>query len=94
MQSNYSPEYRRRHHLAPFFENVGVSSNPLVVCVTVSHRDLPLFSQHRLACMRLIRKKVRSFKKAKKSGMDDDRAIYLDIEQMVKHELQDAERGE
>ena len=34
----------------------------------------------------------RRFKKAKKSGMDEDRARYLDIEQMVKHELRDAER--
>ena len=33
-----------------------------------------------------------SFKKAKKSGMDEDRARYLDIEQMVKRELRDAER--
>ena len=32
------------------------------------------------------------FNKAKKSGMDGDRASYLDIEQMVKHELRDAER--
>ena len=41
---------------------------------------------------RLIRKKGRCFKKAKKSGMDEDRARYLDIEQMVKRELRDAER--
>ena len=41
---------------------------------------------------RLIRKKGRRFKKAKKSGMDEDRAKYLDIEQMVKRELQDVER--
>ena len=41
---------------------------------------------------RLIRKKGRHFKKAKKSGMDEDRARYLDIEQMVKCELHDAER--
>ena len=41
---------------------------------------------------RLIRKKCRCFKKAKKSGMDEARARYLDIEQMVKRELQDAER--
>ena len=41
---------------------------------------------------RLIRKKGRHFKKAKKSGMDEDRARYLDIEQMVKRELRDAER--
>ena len=41
---------------------------------------------------RLIRKKGRRFKKAKKSGMDEDMARYLDIEQMVKHELRDAER--
>ena len=41
---------------------------------------------------RLIRKKGRRFKKAKKSGMDEDRARHLDIEQMVKRELRDAER--
>ena len=41
---------------------------------------------------RLIRKKGRRFKKAKKCGMDEDRARYLDIEQMVKRELRDAER--
>ena len=41
---------------------------------------------------RLIRKKGRHFKKAKKSGMDEDRARYLDIEQMVKCELRDTER--
>ena len=37
-------------------------------------------------------KKGRHFKKANKSGMDDDRAGYLDSEQMVKRELRDAER--
>ena len=41
---------------------------------------------------RLIRKKGRRFKKAKKSGMDEDRARYLDVERMVKRELRDAER--
>ena len=41
---------------------------------------------------RLIRKKGRRFKKAKKSGMEENRARYLDIEQMVKRELRDAER--
>ena len=41
---------------------------------------------------KLIRKKCRRFKKAKKSGMDEDRARYLDIEHMVKSELRDAER--
>ena len=40
---------------------------------------------------RLIRKKGRRFKKAKKPGKDEDRARYLDIEQMVKRELRDAE---
>ena len=54
-------------------------------------------SRHNLPWMnrnlkRLIRKKGRCFKKAKKSGMDEDRVRYLDIEQMVKHELRDAER--
>ena len=33
-------------------------------------------------------------KKAKKSGMDEDRARYVDIEQMVKRDLRDAERAE
>ena len=41
---------------------------------------------------RLIRKEGRRFKKAKKSGMDEDRALNIDIEQMVKRELRDAER--
>ena len=37
------------------------------------------------------RNKGRRLKKAKKSGMDKDRARYLDIEQMIKRELRDAE---
>ena len=37
-------------------------------------------------------KERKTFKKAKKSGMDEDRARYLDIEQMVTRELRDAER--
>ena len=41
---------------------------------------------------RLIRKKGKRFKTAKKSGMDEDRARYLDIDQMVNRELRDAER--
>ena len=41
---------------------------------------------------RLIRKQGRRFKKANKSGMDEDRARYLDIEQMVTRELWEAER--
>ena len=41
---------------------------------------------------RLIRKKGRRFKKAKKSGMYEDRTRYLDIEQMVRRELRDVER--
>ena len=41
---------------------------------------------------RLIRKKGRRFKEAKKSGMAKDRARYLDIEQMVKRELRGVER--
>ena len=54
-------------------------------------------SRHNLPWMnrnfkRLTRKKGRRFKKAKKSGMDKDRARYLDIEQMVKCELRDAAR--
>ena len=54
-------------------------------------------SRHNLPWMnrnlkRLIRKKGSHFKKAKKSGMYEDMARYLDIEQMVKRELRDAER--
>ena len=41
---------------------------------------------------RLIRNKGRSFKNAKKCGMDEYRARYFDIEQMVKRELRNAER--
>ena len=40
---------------------------------------------------RLIRKKGRRFKKAKKSGMDEDMTRYLDIEQMVNRKQRDAE---
>ena len=40
----------------------------------------------------LIRNKGRRFKKTNKFGMDEDRAMYLDIELMVKRELRDAER--
>ena len=40
---------------------------------------------------KLIRKNGIRFKNTKKSGMDEDRAKYLDIEQMVKRELRDAE---
>ena len=41
---------------------------------------------------KIVRKKCRHFQKSKQSGMDKDRARYLDIEQMVKRELRDAER--
>ena len=41
---------------------------------------------------RIIIKKGRRFKTAKKSGMDEDSARHLDIEQIVKRELRDAER--
>ena len=41
---------------------------------------------------RLIRKKGRCFKKANKSGIDEDRAMYLDIKQMVTRELGDVDR--
>ena len=55
-------------------------------------------SRHNLPWMnrnfkRLIRKKGRCLKKAKKSGMDEDRARYLDIEQMVKCELRGCGKG-
>ena len=45
-------------------------------------------SRHKLSWMnrnlkRLIRNKGRRFKKAKKSGMDEDMARYLDIGKMV-----------
>ena len=54
-----------------------------------SRHNLPWMNIH---FKRLIRKKGRRFKKAKKSGMDEDLARYLDIEPMVKRELRDAER--
>ena len=54
-----------------------------------SRQNLPWMNRN---LKRLIRKKGRRFKKAKKYGMDEDRARYLDIEQMVKRELRDAER--
>ena len=54
-----------------------------------SRNKLPWMNRY---LKRLIRKKGRRFKKAMKSGMDADRARYLDIEQMVKRELRDAER--
>ena len=48
-------------------------------------------SRHNLPWMnRNLKRLIR--KKAKKSGMNKDRARYLDIEQMVKRELWDAER--
>ena len=46
--------------------------------------------EHKLK--KTIRMKGRSFKKAKKSVMDKDMARYLDIEQIVKCDLQDSER--
>ena len=41
---------------------------------------------------RLLRKKARRFNKANKSDMDEERARYLDIEQIIRRELRDAER--
>ena len=54
-----------------------------------SRPNLPLMN---INLKRPIKKKCRRFKKAKKSRIDEDRAMYLDIEQMVKRELRDAER--
>ena len=54
-----------------------------------SRHNLPWINRN---LKRLIRKTGRRFKKAKKSGMDEDRARYMDIEQMVKRELRDEER--
>ena len=48
-----------------------------------SWHNLPWMNRN-LKRLPVIKKKDRSFKKAKKSGMDEDRARYLDIEQMVK----------
>ena len=48
-------------------------------------------SWHNLPWMNINLKRLIR-KKAKKSGMDENRARYLDIEQMVKCELRDAER--
>ena len=51
-----------------------------------------MFSNSRHDLPWLNRKKCRHFKKAKKSGMVNDRARNLDIEHMVQHELRDTER--
>ena len=67
----------------------GILPNNIPSKLSNSRHNLPWMNRK---LKRLIRKKGRRFKKAKKSGMDEDRARYLDIEQMVKRELQDAER--
>ena len=51
----------------------------------LSDNDLPWVSvTMRKGCPLIL-------KKAKKSGMDEDMAMYVDIEQMVKRDLRDAE---
>ena len=66
----------------------GILANNISSKFSNSRHNLPWMN---INLKRLIRKKGRRFKKAKKSGMDEDRARYLDIEQMVKRELRDAE---
>ena len=67
----------------------GILANNITSKFTKSRHKLPWMNIH---LKRLIRKKGRLLKKAKKSGMDEDRAMYLDIEQIVKRELQDDTR--
>ena len=67
----------------------GILANNIPSHFFNSRHNLPWMNIH---LKRLIRKKGRRFKKANKSGMDEDRARYFDIKQMEKRELQDAER--
>ena len=67
----------------------GILANNIPSKLSNSRHHLPWMSRN---LKRLIRKKGRRFKKANKSGMDKDKSRYLDIEQMVKRELRDAER--
>ena len=69
----------------------GILANNIPSTFSTSRHNLPWMNRN---LKRLIRKKGRRFRKAKKSGMDEDMALiwYLDIEQMVKRELRDAER--
>ena len=67
----------------------GILANNIPSKFSNSRHNLPWMNRN---LKRLIRKKGRRFKKAKKSGMDEDRARYLDIDQMVKREVQYAER--
>ena len=67
----------------------GILANNILSKFSNSRQNLPWFN---INLKRLIRKKGRRFNKANKSGIDEDRARYLDIEQMVKRELRDAER--
>ena len=62
----------------------GILASNILSKLSNSRYNLPRINRN---LKRLIRKKGRCFKKAKKFGMDEDRARYLDIEQMVKREL-------
>ena len=67
----------------------GILANNIPSKFLNSRHNLPWMNRN---LKRLIRKKGRRLTKAKKSGMDEDRAMYLVIEQMVKRELRDAAR--
>ena len=67
----------------------GILANNIPSTFLNSRHTLPWMNRN---LKRLIRKKSIRFKIANKSGMDEDMAKYLDIEQMVKRELRDAER--
>ena len=67
----------------------GISANNIPSKFLNSLHNLPWMDRN---LKRLIRKKCRRFKKAKKSGMDEDREWYLDIEQLTKREIRNAER--
>ena len=66
----------------------GILANNIPSKFSNSRHNLPGMNRN---LKRLIRKKGRHFKKANKSGMDNY-IRYLDIEQIVKRELRDAER--
>ena len=67
----------------------GILANNIASKFSNSLHNLPWMNR---GLKGLMRKKCRRFKKATKSRMDEDRTRYLDIEQVVKRELRDAER--
>ena len=79
----------KENHIVFIEYTEGILLNNIPSKFSNSLHNLPWMN---INLQRLIRKKGRRFKKAKKSGIDEAVARYLDIEKMVKRELRDAER--